>query len=136
MYKKYAYRYYHFQIANKVDSFRQVSREEGQAMAKRWSCAYFEMSANSTTCQDDIYECFEVLISDIQHLYAHVPLLDTIGEIDRQGYLGKIGNTFKTVNRRYFSLKDCTLSYSNEIAQPIKVRLFNTLFYVIHLLQC
>lgn len=108
-------------MANKTDLVRQVSKEEGQATAKRWGCAYFETCAHSATCHDDISECFEVLISDIQHIYAHVPLLDTIGEIDRQGYLGKVGNTFKSINRRYFSLKDCTLSYSNEIAQPIKV---------------
>lgn len=94
-------------------------------MAKRWGgCAYFEMSANSPTCHEDIYVCFEALISDIQHLYAHVPLLEMIGDIDRQGYLGKAGNTFKSVNKRYFTLKDCTLSYANEIAQPIKVSIF------------
>lgn len=108
-------------VGNKTDlaETRQVTTEEGKALAKKWSCGYFETCASSSN-SDTIAECFELLITDIEHVHSH-PALDSMTELDRQGYLTKEGNKFKARNKRYFVLKDNSISYSNEAGQATKV---------------
>ncbi len=107
-------------IANKIDlQPRQVPKEDGYAQAKRWGCTYFETTSENP---QKISESFESLITEIQRVHLHAaPVLDTMADLNRIGHLGKEGNKLRSLNRRYFELKDGVLSYANDVGQPVKV---------------
>ncbi|GAM17001.1 hypothetical protein SAMD00019534_001760 [Acytostelium subglobosum LB1] len=106
-------------IGNKSDCLtlaRQVTTGEGEELAKRWGCPFFELSMRSSDDEDVLKSISHLLLELQKNSLNNID----VGEFKKEGYLMKEGKKLKSMTKYYFRIKRGSLQYCKNQSSATK----------------